>query len=234
MCDTCGCGETEAPESKDEEAREVIGLEDEVLGKNQRYAEANRRRLKELGIVALNLISSPGSGKTTLLERTLRELAGEIPCAVIEGDQQTDRDARRIAATGVPVAQINTQAACHIDAHQLGHALDELDLAGLKLLFIENVGNLVCPAAFDLGECAKVVLLSVTEGEDKPVKYPLIFHLAQRIVFTKIDLLPHLEFDLEESKRFALSINPKARFIETSARTGEGMAAWLEWLRSLV
>jgi len=207
-------------------------LQQAVLSKNDQLAAGNRQVFARHGILALNLISSPGSGKTTLLEHTLTALRGEIPCAVIEGDQQTRRDADRIAATGVPVVQINTNTACHLDAHQVAHALDELDLTRIRLLFIENVGNLVCPASFDLGETAKIVLLSVTEGEDKPVKYPLIFHLSEQLLFTKIDLLPYVPFNLDSSKQFALQVNPRIGFIETSATTGRGMDAWLAWLRN--
>lgn len=209
-----------------------ISVEVDILAKNNRYAAGNRHFFQERQIFALNLVSSPGSGKTTLLERTLRDLGSEHRCAVIEGDQQTDNDAMRIAATGVPVKQINTGSGCHLDAHMVGHALEELPLDGLNLLFIENVGNLVCPAAFDLGEAHKVVVLSVTEGEDKPLKYPQMFHAADVMLLNKIDLLPHLDFDVEKCLEMARRVSPGIRIFKVSARTGEGMGEWYEWLKA--
>lgn len=200
------------------------------MEKNDRHAAENRKRLSRNGVLALNLVSSPGSGKTTILERTLTECSGRFRCAVIEGDQQTDNDARRIAATGVPVKQINTGAGCHLDAHMVGHAMDEFPLEELDLLFIENVGNLVCPASFDLGEEAKVVVLSVTEGEDKPLKYPQMFHNSRVMLLNKVDLLPHLEFDVERCIEYARRVNPYIEVIRLSARTGEGMDQWYGWL----
>jgi hydrogenase nickel incorporation protein HypB len=238
MCINCGCG-TERQHSHDHhhehphdgKASQTVAIETDVLAKNDRLAEANRALFAREGVFVLNLVSSPGSGKTTLLERTLRDLQGTCRCAAIEGDQQTDNDARRIAATGVPVKQINTGAGCHLDAHMVGHAVEGFDLSGLDLMFIENVGNLVCPAAFDLGEHHKVVVLSVTEGEDKPFKYPAMFHRADLMLLNKIDLLPHLDFDLEQCKAFALRVNPQIRIFEVSARTGQGMEAWYAWLQ---
>lgn len=212
----------------------VITLEENVLGENEKIADENRILLQKLGIFTLNLISSPGSGKTTLLVETLRQLAGKIACAVIEGDQQTDRDARRIAETGVPVVQINTRSGCHLEALQVRRALDQLPLSNVRLLFIENVGNLVCPANFELGESEKVVLMSITEGEDKPVKYPLAFHLASAVIFTKMDLLPYLRFDLDKCKEFVRKVNPHAPMIETSAFTPDGLEPWLNWLQSKI
>ncbi|NVO00228.1 MAG: hydrogenase nickel incorporation protein HypB, partial [Geobacteraceae bacterium] len=182
-------------------------------------------------IFALNLVSSPGSGKTTILERTLRDLTGTLKCAVIEGDQQTDNDAMRIAATGVPVKQINTGAGCHLDAHMVGHALEELPVDGLDILFIENVGNLVCPATFDLGEAHKVVVLSVTEGEDKPLKYPQMFHAADVMLLNKVDLLPYLDFDVEKCLEMARRVSPGIRIFQLSAKSGEGMDEWYGWLK---
>jgi len=211
-------------------SRTVITIEEDILAKNNRLASFNRALFKEKGIFVLNLVSSPGSGKTTLLERTLRDLNGRYRFAVIEGDQQTDNDARRIAETGVPVRQINTGAGCHLDAHQVMHGTETFDLDRLDILMIENVGNLVCPAGFDLGEHHKVALLSTTEGEDKPLKYPQMFHNSTVMLLNKTDLLPHLDFDVEKCKAFARQVNPDITIFEVSARTGEGMGAWYDWL----
>jgi len=191
---------------------------------------ANRELFKRKGVFVLNLVSSPGSGKTSILERTMRELCGEIRFAVIEGDQQTDNDAVRIAATGVPVKQVNTGAGCHLDAHMVCHAVEGFELDQLDALMIENVGNLVCPATFDLGEHHKVVILSVTEGEDKPLKYPAMFHNSDIMLLNKIDLVPYLNFDVEKCKEMARRVNPGIRIIDVSAKTGEGMAEWYAWL----
>lgn len=210
--------------------RTTIAIEEDILGKNNRLANFNRALFKEKGIFVLNLVSSPGSGKTTLLERTLRDLSHKLRCAVIEGDQQTDNDALRIAATGVPVRQINTGAGCHLDAHMIMHGTESFDLDNLDLLLIENVGNLVCPAAFDLGEHHKVVVLSVTEGEDKPLKYPQMFHNSTVMLLNKTDLLPHLDFDVEKCKEYARRVSPGITIFEVSARSGEGMEAWYQWL----
>jgi len=223
----------EQPEKKQQSVK-TINLDTAILGENNRAAAENRALLQASGVLALNLISSPGSGKTTLLVETLQALQGELHCAVIEGDQQTDRDARRIAATGVPVVQINTRQACHLDAFQVQQALQEFKPQALDVLFIENVGNLVCPAEFDLGEAEKVVLMSITEGEDKPIKYPLAFHLASVFVLTKMDLLPHLRFDLEVCKAFAHRVNPHQLILETSSFRTDGINAWLDWLRMKV
>ena len=210
--------------------RTTIAIEEDILGKNNRLAGFNRALFKDKGIFVLNLVSSPGSGKTTLLERTLRDLSHKLRCAVIEGDQQTDNDARRIAATGVPVRQINTGAGCHLDAHMIMHGTDGFDMDNLDLLLIENVGNLVCPAAFDLGEHHKVAVLSVTEGEDKPLKYPQMFHNSTVMLLNKTDLLPHLDFDVEKCKEYARRVNPDILIFEVSARNGNGMEAWYQWL----
>ena len=234
MCTTCGCPD-EGHEHHHDHGERISGaritIETDILAKNNRYAAGNRALFSEKGIFALNLVSSPGSGKTTILERTLRDLSGKIRCAVIEGDQQTDNDARRIAATGVAVKQINTGAGCHLDAHMVAHAVDEFPLDELELLFIENVGNLVCPAAFDLGEAHKVVVLSVTEGEDKPLKYPQMFHAADVMLLNKVDLLPHLDFDVEKCLEMARRVSPGITIFRLSAKTGEGMDDWYEWLR---
>ena len=201
-----------------------------VLEANEKMAVHVRRLLSEKGILALNLISSPGAGKTTLLERTLSDLAGEFRMAVVEGDLQTDNDARRVAATGAQAVQINTDGGCHLDSNMILTSLESLDLTGVDILFIENVGNLVCPALWDLGEDAKVVILSVTEGEDKPLKYPDMFAAAQLMLLTKTDLLPHLSFDVQRCVDYARRVNPGIRILQLSATTGEGMDAWLDWL----
>lgn len=211
-------------------ARTTIAIEEDILGKNNRLAAFNRALFKDKGIFVLNLVSSPGSGKTTLLERTLRDLSGSLRCAVIEGDQQTDNDARRIAATGVPVRQINTGAGCHLDARMVMNGTEEFDLDNLDLLLIENVGNLVCPAAFDLGEHHKVAVLSVTEGEDKPLKYPQMFHNSTVMLLNKTDLLPYLDFDVEKCKQYARRVSPDILIFEVSAKSGEGMDEWYRWL----
>lgn len=233
MCKDCGCGdpagarvtlvETPAPVR-------TITVEQAVLAKNDALADANRERLAGRGITAVNLMSSPGSGKTTLLERTIRELAGTRDVSVIEGDQETTFDAERIRATGCRVVQINTGAGCHLDAGMLARGLDALDPPAGSLLFVENVGNLVCPALFDLGERDKVVIISVTEGDDKPLKYPHMFAAADLALVNKIDLLPYVEFNLDSCTERARSVNPDLAVIPLSARTGEGLGAWYRWL----
>ena len=210
----------------------AIRIERDILSKNDAFAEANRTRLIDAGTFALNLVSSPGSGKTSLLVRTITDLKDRWPIAVIEGDQQTSRDADRIRATGVPAVQVNTGKGCHLDAHMVGHALDHLSPVPDGLLFIENVGNLVCPAAFDLGEAHKVVVLSVTEGEDKPLKYPGMFAAADLMLLNKSDLLPHLEFDVAACIAAALRVNPYIQILTVSARTGEGLAAFYAWIEA--
>ena len=208
----------------------MVQIEQDILAKNNAYARSNRQHLCERGIFALNLVSSPGSGKTTLLCKTITMLQGQA-VAVIEGDQQTTHDAERIRATGAPAIQINTGKGCHLDAHMVGHAMEQLDLQQDSLLMIENVGNLVCPAAFDLGEAHKVVILSVTEGEDKPIKYPDMFHAASLMLLNKIDLLPHLDFDVGAAIGYARRVNPQIRVIQLSATSGAGMDEWVEYLR---
>ncbi len=208
----------------------MVKVERDILSKNNAYAAANRGYFREHGIFALNLVSSPGSGKTTLLVRTVSELRERYPVSVIEGDQQTSRDADRIRATGVPALQINTGKGCHLDAHMVGHALEQLKPEDNSLLLIENVGNLVCPASFDLGEAHKVAILSVTEGEDKPLKYPDMFAAADLMLLNKSDLLPHLDFNVDLAIEYARRVNPGMRAIVLSARTGEGMDEWYAWL----
>ncbi len=253
MCGICGCGEghlhlkehdhehnhqhTHSHAAAHSHApglspSRMVQIEQNILAKNNQYAHENRRYFSEHGLLALNLVSSPGSGKTTLLTETIMRLKDDISIAVIEGDQQTTRDAERIQATGVQALQINTGKGCHLDAHRVGHALETLNLADHSLLFIENVGNLVCPSAFDLGEAHKVVVLSVTEGEDKPLKYPDMFHAADLMILNKIDLLPYLDFDLDQCIQYAKQVNPKIKILSLSAKTGAGMEAWLQWLKA--
>ncbi len=210
----------------------MVQIEQDILSKNNEYAAANRRWFSERGILALNLVSSPGSGKTSLLTRSINDLKDELQIAVIEGDQQTANDAERIRATGVKATQINTGKGCHLDGHMVGHALEHLQPDNDSVLFIENVGNLVCPAAFDLGEAHKVVILSVTEGEDKPIKYPDMFHAADLMLLNKIDLLPHLEFDVDRCIEYAQRVNPKIKVLQVSASSGEGMDSWYQWLQA--
>ncbi|MCA0273904.1 MAG: hydrogenase nickel incorporation protein HypB [Proteobacteria bacterium] len=209
----------------------LIEIETSILSKNDGYAAENRQVLEAIGAFAVNLVSSPGSGKTTLLCATIAALKG-TPLAVIEGDQQTSNDADRIRATGARAIQVNTGKGCHLDAHMVGHAMDHLHPALHSLLFIENVGNLVCPAAFDLGEDAKVAILSVTEGEDKPLKYPDMFTAARLAILNKVDLAPHCDADLDAYEANLRRVNPKIEILRLSAKTGEGMAAWTEWLKA--
>jgi hydrogenase nickel incorporation protein HypB len=210
----------------------LVSIERDILSKNDAYANANRKRLADKRVLALNLVSSPGSGKTSLLVRAIEDLKATFHIAVIEGDQQTSNDAARIRATGAPAIQINTGKGCHLDAHMVGHAIDELPLETGSLLFIENVGNLVCPAAFDLGEAHKVVVLSTTEGEDKPAKYPDMFAAADLMLLNKSDLLPHLDFDVGACLACALRVNPRLQTLVVSAKTGEGLAAFYAWIEA--
>jgi hydrogenase nickel incorporation protein HypB len=248
MCVTCGCGgENDGEHVHADGTRhthshrhalsvpgrdaQTIRLETQVLGKNQLVADRNRRVLAQRRILALNLVSSPGAGKTSLLERTLTDLKPEISIGVIEGDQATSNDAERIRATGVPAVQINTGTGCHLEADMLERAIAALNPPEGSLLMIENVGNLVCPALFDLGEAAKVVILSATEGEDKPLKYPHMFAAASVMLLTKVDLLPYLRFDAEQAVANALSVNPGLTVFRVSAHTGAGLRDWYGWLR---
>ena len=212
----------------------TLTLEQNILSKNNLLAAQNRGWLKGQQITALNLVSSPGAGKTTLLVKTIQDLQTEIPIAVIEGDQETAQDAERIAATGCPAIQVNTGTGCHLEAAMIERGLEELSPLPKSLVLIENVGNLVCPALFDLGENAKVAMLSVTEGEDKPIKYPHMFRASQVMVLTKIDLLPYINFDVERCLAYARQVNPDLSIFQVSAMSGEGLEDWYAWLRSMV
>lgn len=208
----------------------MIRIERDILDKNNQYAHANREWLRQRQVFCINLMSSPGSGKTTLLVNTLQQIHAQVKVAVVEGDQQTSNDAQRIRATGVPAVQINTGKGCHLDAHMVGQSLQQLDLPPSGLLLIENVGNLVCPAGFDLGEQRKVVILSVTEGEDKPLKYPDMFHAADLMLLNKVDLLPYVQFDVARCLDMARQVNPTLQIMQVSATRGDGMQDWIDWL----
>ncbi len=210
----------------------MVQIEQDILAKNNTYANANRSWFDERGIFALNLVSSPGSGKTTLLCKTIELLKDKVAINVVEGDQQTANDAERIRATGVPAIQINTGKGCHLDGHMVGHAMQRLQPKDESLFLIENVGNLVCPAAFDLGEHHKVAILSVTEGEDKPLKYPDMFAAADVMLLNKCDLLPYLEFDADLAEANARRVNPNLTIFRVSASSGDGMSAWLDWIEA--
>ncbi len=209
----------------------MVQIKQDILGKNNEYANTNKSLFAEKGMLTLNLVSSPGSGKTSLLVKTLDSLAGDFPLYVVEGDQETSQDADRIRATGVPAIQVNTGKGCHLDAHQVGHAIEHLQPDDGSILMIENVGNLVCPAAFDLGEAHKVAILSITEGEDKPIKYPDMFHAADLLLLNKMDLLPYLDFDIEQCIEYARRVNPGIQILRVSAKTGEGMDDWYQWIK---
>lgn len=235
MCGICGCGPvSDHIHSKHDHhtsgVHDVLRIERDILAKNDRYAEDNRRFFQKRGVLTVNLVSSPGSGKTTLLVRTATEMKRLFPLAVIEGDQQTSIDAERIRAIGVPTIQLNTGRGCHLDAHMVGHAIEDLDLKEDSVLFIENVGNLVCPANFDLGEAEKIAILSVTEGDDKPLKYPDMFAAAGTLILSKVDLLAHVDFDVERCIENARAINPLIEVLQLSARTGEGIDRWIRKL----
>lgn len=208
----------------------VLEIEKDILSTNELQAAKNRGYFEAKNIFALNLVSSPGSGKTSLLERTLQDLKERIPFYVIEGDQQTQNDAKRIDALNVPVMQINTGKGCHLESDMVYDAVKKLKMNDDSVLMIENVGNLVCPSMFDLGESKRVVIISTTEGEDKPIKYPDMFHTADICVINKIDLVPYLDFDMEQLKNYALQVNPNLKFFELSAKTGEGMEPWYDWI----
>jgi len=210
----------------------TIALEQNILAKNDLIAAQNRGWLKSRNIAALNLVSSPGAGKTTLLVKTIEDLKADIPMVVIEGDQETANDAERIAATGCPAIQVNTGTGCHLEAAMIDRGLEALNPPANSLVLIENVGNLVCPALFDLGEKAKVAMLSVTEGDDKPIKYPHMFRASQVMVLTKIDLLPYVSFDVQKCLDYAFQVNPDLKVFQVSAVSGEGLAAWYDWLKS--
>ena len=246
MCEHCGCGDTGAaepghgvhgpahPPIRAEAATRTVQLEQRVLARNDAAAEHNRHWLEAHGVIALNLISSPGSGKTRLLERTLERLRDRVPCAVITGDQQTDLDARRLAGKGAHVHAIQTGSACHLHAAQVGELLPHVVGADTRLLFIENVGNLVCPAAFDLGEHFKVALLSTPEGEDKPLKYPALFARAGVVLVNKIDLADAVDWDAARARQNIRRVHPGVFIFELSAKTGGGLDAWVDYLHGLV
>lgn len=208
----------------------VVTIERKVLEKNDAFAAMNRDALVRQGVFTINMVSSPGAGKTTLLERTIAHLDGALTLAVVEGDVQTDLDAQRVAKYGVPVVQIVTNGGCHLEARLVQDALSRLDLSATDVLVIENVGNLVCPANFDLGEDLKVVVLSVTEGDDKPLKYPAMFQRASVLIINKVDLVPYVDADVSAIRRHARLVNPDLQIFETSCRSGEGIAEWAEWL----
>lgn len=259
MCTTCGCGDGAKATLRDLQSGKArplgeqehhghdhhhhhydhahrpetheVTLEERLVARNDALAERNRAWFEGREILALNLVSAPGAGKTTLLERTIRDLAGKIPISVIEGDQATSCDGERIRAAGAPSVQVNTGSGCHLDAHMVAHGVKALRPAVGSVVMIENVGNLVCPALFDLGERAKVAILSVTEGEDKPLKYPHMFRAAAVTILNKIDLLPHVDFDEKTAIANALRVNPKITVLRVSARTGEGLDRWYAWLR---
>lgn len=250
MCKQCGCEEAHTPAhgvdsrhsfsnddtgfSPEERESRTLRLETKLLARNDEIAAWNRAFLEARRIVALNIISSPGSGKTCLIERTLDELKGSLNCAIIAGDPETDNDARRLRGKGAPVFQIETGGSCHLSAEQVGRHLPTIAASGVRLLIIENVGNLVCPAVFDLGEQIKVALLSVTEGEDKPLKYPVLFTRAPVVVITKTDLLPHLEWEPASCYQSIRAVRPDARIMEVSARTGVGLDEWFDFLKSWI
>ena len=238
MCATCGCStDTHAPahdHRHDHGHKTILHLEQDILQQNNLLAERNRGFFEGRNILALNLVSSPGSGKTSLLERTLTDLRSSIDFAVIEGDQRTSRDADRIHATGTKVTQINTGKGCHLDAHMVMHALQGMKPHADSVLFIENVGNLVCPAMFDLGEQERGVIMSVTEGDDKPIKYPDMFHSSTLCIINKTDLLPYVTFDIEKARAFIQQVKHDLPVIEVSCTTGEGLSQWYEWLKSKV
>jgi hydrogenase nickel incorporation protein HypB len=206
-------------------------VEQDILSKNNLLAERNRGYFEAKNILALNLVSSPGSGKTALLEKSIRDLGEEINFYVVEGDQQTMNDANRIDQAGAPVVQVNTGNGCHLDSDMINRAVKELNVASDSVLVIENVGNLVCPSLFDLGEAFRVVIISTTEGEDKPIKYPTMFQSSDICIINKTDLLPYVDFDVKKCKEYALKVNHRLKFFELSVKTGEGMDAWYDWLR---
>jgi len=241
MCATCGCGPNshEHDHSHDHSlqpgnGKKIVEVEQDILQENNLLAQRNRGFFEGRNILAINLVSSPGSGKTSLLERTLTDLKAELNFAVIEGDQQTSNDADRIHATGTKVTQINTGKGCHLDAHMVLHAVQGMKLVPDSVLFIENVGNLVCPAMFDLGEQERAVVISVTEGDDKPLKYPDMFHSSTLCIINKIDLLPYVKFDVAKAKEYARKVNPNLEIIELSCTTGEGMGQWYDWLKAKI
>jgi len=258
MCDTCGCGQPDEAvtirkpgedshshphhhdqdhsheHNHDHSSSRILSVEQDVLSQNRLLAERNRGYFEAKDIYTLNLVSSPGSGKTTLLEKTILNLKKDIDFYVIEGDQQTLRDADRIDAVGAKAIQVNTGQGCHLDAEMVNQAVKSLDPGNGSMLMIENVGNLVCPALFDLGEASKIVIISVTEGDDKPLKYPTMFDASDICIINKTDLLPYVDFDVKRCREYALKVNHHLKFFELSAKTGEGMESWFEWLKKQI
>jgi hydrogenase nickel incorporation protein HypB len=244
MCDTCGCNITPGNEhlilpggklEKTQSGNEAVSVLHNLLHENDHIAQHNREHFNAHGVVVVNLMSSPGAGKTALLEATIKALGDEFSLAVIEGDLETENDAERIRKHGVTAIQISTGSACHLDAHMIHDALHELTMDGLDIVFIENVGNLVCPASFDLGQHANIILLSIPEGDDKPAKYPVMFRTADMVMLSKADLLPILDdFSPERAETCLRKLASKAPLIRTSAKSGDGMENWLNWLRELV
>jgi hydrogenase nickel incorporation protein HypB len=238
MCATCGCSSDHHHEHNGDHPHQdhktIIDVERDVLHHNNLLAERNRGYFDAKNILCLNLVSSPGSGKTSLLEKTLTDLKDDLDFVVIEGDQQTTNDADRIHATGTKVTQINTGKGCHLDSHMIFHAIQGLKPKENSVLFIENVGNLVCPAMFDLGEKERVVIMSVTEGDDKPLKYPDMFHTSTLCIINKTDLLPYVPFDINKAKENAKKVNHKLEIIEVSCTSGDGLHEWYDWLKSKV
>ncbi|MDH4127773.1 MAG: hydrogenase nickel incorporation protein HypB [Spirochaetota bacterium] len=251
MCDTCGCSNEsdvvtiQIPGQKKKiihphehnhshPHKKKLTIEKDILGKNNLIANNNRQYFNDKGIIALNLMSSPGSGKTTLLERTISSLKKDLCIYIIEGDQQTSNDANRIEALGVPVIQINTGNGCHLDAEMICKAINELNPVEKSIVIIENVGNLVCPSLFDLGEHKKVVIISTTEGEDKPIKYPTMFDAADVCVINKMDLLSYVDFSVDKCKSYAIQVNNNLEFFELSCKTNEGLDNWFKWLKKQV
>jgi hydrogenase nickel incorporation protein HypB len=240
MCDTCGCSNSEEYKihpvhhvhSHDHEGKKIINLNLNILSGNDQLVQKNRKLFQDRKVLCLNLVSSPGSGKTSILEKTIHALIPSMKIAVIEGDQQTLLDADRIEKAGAPAIQINTGSGCHLDAKMVDSALKIMEIEDESILFIENVGNLVCPALFDLGETKRVVLISVTEGADKPLKYPYMFQSANLCIINKSDLLPYVDFSTDEAIRYARSLNPDMEFIIVSAKSGEGMSKWFDWLKT--
>lgn len=236
MCVTCGCsgdaGHHHEHESDHYHHHDVVNLEAEILAENNQYAAQNHAFFQNKKSLALNFVSSPGSGKTTLLEETIKQMSKKHDIYVVEGDQHTELDANRIRNAGATAYQIQTGKACHLDGHMVGHALEHLDIKPDSFVFIENVGNLICPALFDLGEHARVVLISITEGEDKPLKYPDMFFGADLVLVTKIDLLPYLKFDLDACIANIRKINPKAKILQLSSTNQTGFDSWIQWLHA--
>lgn len=236
MCGICGCNEATLhhdhamPETHHHTSRDIIRVEQDLLAKNNQFAAANRRFFSDKNITTINLMSSPGSGKTTLLSKTFSDLGQRCKMSVIVGDQQTDQDAQKLKSAGAQALQINTGKVCHLDAHMIGHAVEDLALKDERILFIENIGNLVCPALFDLGETYKVVLLAVTEGDNKPLKYPDMFYRADMVILTKMDLLPYVEFNTHQCIDYIKRINPSTKVLSLSATTGTGLKDWYQWL----